>query len=61
MIRDSVRLLRANRSYRLLWLPWGAMMDLVGLRPAVFAAATVSLLPFAAWTLGLPWMDRTEA
>ncbi|HSB62035.1 MAG TPA: MFS transporter [Vicinamibacteria bacterium] len=42
-------------------LLWGAMMDRVGLRPAVFAAATVSLLPLAAWTLGLRWMDRTEA
>ena len=42
-------------------LLWGTTMDRVGVRAAVMAAAVVSLLPLAAWTLGVRWMESKEA
>ena len=42
-------------------LLWGAMMDRAGVRPTVLSAATVTLVPLLVWTLGLRWMERSEA
>jgi MFS family permease len=42
-------------------LLWGYTMDQAGVRPAVLAAASVSLLPLLAWTLSLGWADRRES
>jgi MFS family permease len=40
---------------------WGALMDRVGLRPVVLAAAVLATLPCLLWTWALPRMDRREA
>jgi MFS family permease len=37
---------------------WGAMMDRVGVRPAVLAAAGASLVSFVIWMTGLRRMER---
>jgi MFS family permease len=40
---------------------WGLAMDRFGVQPVVFAAAGASVLTTLAWTLALPWMERTES
>lgn len=39
---------------------WGLAIDGIGVRPVVWTAGVVSLLPLAAWTLALRWMRRHE-
>jgi MFS family permease len=41
-------------------LLWGAMMDRVGVRPAVLAAATVSFASLVVWTAGLRRMEEGQ-
>jgi MFS family permease len=41
-------------------LLWGTIMDRVGVRTAVLAAAAVSLLPLVAWTFLVRWMESKE-
>jgi MFS family permease len=56
----ALDLVNANLAGMLFSIAWGLGVDAVGLRPAVFAAASATLLPLALWTVSVPRLERRE-
>ncbi len=57
----ALDLVSANLAGMVFSIAWGLTIDRAGLRPAVYAAATASLVPLALWTAGLPILERRES
>jgi MFS family permease len=56
----ALDLVNANLAGMVFSVAWGLAIDRAGLRPAVFAAATATLVPFVLWTAALPFLERRE-
>src|SRR4029453_4320595 len=57
----ALDLVNANLAGMVFAVAWGLAIDRAGLRPAVFAAAAATLVPFVLWTAALPSLERKEA
>jgi MFS family permease len=57
----ALDLVNANLAGMVFSVAWGLAVDGAGIRAAVLAAGTATLVPFALWTAYLPFLERREA